>query len=276
MASWRISARGKTAALATTGILFIGFVDYLTGVEIRVFPLYFIPLVYASRTLGRRWALVLAVGAAVVWLASMYLGGHVYSHAYVWAVNFVTQGAAFVVVVQLVSSLNEAIARERAQGRVDTLTGLANRRSFDERAEALLALCRRDRLPVTIAILDLDNFKGVNDHHGHAQGDRLLHAVGEFCRETLRASDIAARLGGDEFAFLLPDTPAEGAERVLGKLHRRIAAEPPFSRFHVTASIGAVAYDQAPPDLASVLGVADRLMYDVKRECKNALRVATA
>ena len=129
-----------------------------------------------------------------------------------WAVAVVTTLA-----------LTEAHGRLNGQLRTDALTdpltGVANRRAWEAEAARSLARAVRSGQPLTIALLDLDDFKGVNDRHGHSAGDRLLRQVATHWASRLRASDLLGRHGGDEFVLCLPDTDAPGAAEVLGRLH---------------------------------------------------------
>lgn len=271
----QIESKPRAWALAVAGILLVGAIDYSTGVELRVFPLYFFPLVLAACNLGAAGGLLLALLASLVWLASMYFGGRQYSHSYVWPVNFLTQASAFVVVVLLVANLKKVLKREESLSRTDALTGLFNSRAFYEGSQALLAVCHRNRRAVTLAYVDLDNFKRANDTFGHLHGDNVLRQMAGILRDNLRSSDLAARLGGDEFAVLLPETGAEGAEIVLEKIRQALCRNPEFQKCGVTASIGAVTFPLAPLELEPVVKKADETMYKVKAQGKNRVLVET-
>lgn len=261
------------AAASLLGMLLVGYIDFATGIEIRLFPLYFLPLLLATWFFGRAGALTASAAAAMVWVISQYLSGRHYSHLYIWFFNFVTQGATFVTVSLLISWLHDNLRQERARSRTDQLTGLANSRSFYAQAEAILTLCHRNLRPVSLACLDLDNFKHANDTRGHEQGDALLRKVAEVLISSLRASDIPARIGGDEFVILLPDTAAADARTVLEKVRSRLEQTPQLRACSVTASIGAVSCAQAPMDIHALLKTADELMYGVKRAGKNHVRI---
>lgn len=261
------------AAASLLGMFLVGYIDFATGIEIRLFPLYFLPLLLATWFFGRAGALTASAAAAVVWVISQYLSGRHYSHLYIWFINFVTQGATFVTVSLLISWLHDNLRQERARSRTDQLTGLANSRSFYAQAEAILTLCHRNLRPVSLAYLDLDNFKHANDTRGHEQGDALLRKVAEVLISSLRASDIPARIGGDEFVILLPDTAAADARTVLEKVRSRLEQTPQLRACSITASIGAVSCAQAPTDIHALLKTADELMYGVKRAGKNHVRI---
>lgn len=118
-----------------------------------------------------------SIVASIVWVAANALAGRAYSHPYILSLNFVAQAVGFLTVSLLIAQLRDALARKRTLSRTDPLTGLMNNRAFHEQAEAALILCHRHRRPATVAFLDLDNFKHVNDTTGHQAGDDLLRMV---------------------------------------------------------------------------------------------------
>jgi diguanylate cyclase (GGDEF)-like protein/PAS domain S-box-containing protein len=148
----------------------------------------------------------------------------------------------------------------------DDLTGLINRRRFQEELERHLVQGRRYGLTGALLVLDLDGFKQVNDTHGHTAGDRVLCGVADALRSRLRESDIVARLGGDEFAVLLPrETPLE-AELVCRSLEQAIPAEvsvPGDGRIEV--SVGYAPFVQGVESVDDVLATADASMYAAKQ-----------
>ncbi|MBK8013346.1 MAG: GGDEF domain-containing protein [Deltaproteobacteria bacterium] len=119
-----------------------------------------------------------------------------------------------------------ALSAYRELAYRDHLTGLYNRRLFDERMAEELQRAQRAGGRLALAIIDLDNFKLVNDFAGHAVGDLLLREVGGLLRNAQRRCDVACRLGGDEFALIFPDTGRRGAERVIGRLRAELARKP--------------------------------------------------
>lgn len=259
--------------LSFFGIFVVGLVDYLTGIEIRVFPFYFLPLMFAARYLDKKEAIWFALLATITWLMCMLFGGREYSHLYIWFINFFTQGSAFILVTLLYSRINEALRREATYSRTDALTGLFNSRAFYEQAESVLRLCHRNNRPLTIAYIDLDNFKTANDTYGHAFGDEILCKVAELLRKSLRTSDIIARMGGDEFAVVLPETATAGAEKALEQFRAHLLQVPEITTCSITASIGVVSYLIVPTELELLIRSADTLMYRVKNSGKNRVIV---
>ena len=178
------------------------------------------------------------------------------------------------------AALREEIERLRGYESLayhDPLTGLRNRRFFDERLTEELARARREPgRPLSLLVLDIDDFKSVNDRHGHPAGDALLRWFGGFLRHELRDFDLRCRIGGDEFAILLPETPRDGAMAIVSRLQRRLAAENRRRRLPVSVSVGvATAADGAcrPNEL---LAAADAAMYRAKRARGRQSRVGVS
>ncbi len=163
------------------------------------------------------------------------------------------------------------------QALVDGLTGLANRRQLEEELDAELVRAERLGGPTALIFTDLDDFKTVNDRHGHPAGDAILCAFAELLRESIREIDVAGRFGGEEFMLMLPGTEAAGAanvaERIRAALEERVIVTPGGAAIRITASFGVAV---APPaaTAADLIAAADTALYDAKHAGKN--RVGTA
>jgi diguanylate cyclase (GGDEF)-like protein len=169
--------------------------------------------------------------------------------------------------IEEVEALQAAL---RQQATHDALTGLFNRRHLDDVLPAMWALARRNREPLAVAIVDLDRFKAVNDHHGHAAGDRLLSAFGTLLATGLRKSDVAVRWGGEEFCVLMPRTDAAGARRKVQALLRRwrahaIDAGSGVLLTGLSFSAGVADSDAVPASAQALLQQADALLLEAKR-----------
>lgn len=150
----------------------------------------------------------------------------------------------------------------------DVLTGVRNRGAFLTVAEELFVRGKVTGQPVAALMIDVDHFKAINDTHGHATGDAVLHAVAETCRAQLRGSDLLGRYGGDELVAFLPDTDLADALRVAQRVTEGIAATPIVTSSgvaDVTLSIG-VADGVSAADLTELLALADRGLYQAKHE----------
>jgi diguanylate cyclase (GGDEF)-like protein len=177
-----------------------------------------------------------------------------------------------IILMRLLRALDEARHEAHRLAGIDMMTGLLNRRRWAEQAERELQRARHAHSPLAVLLLDVDNFKQVNDRHGHAAGDLVLKAVAQVCTQTLRPGDVLARWGGEEFVALLPGTSPEGAlraaERVCAALAGR-SVSTGLARLHVTASIGVSDANDAGYDLYSLVGLADQAMYGAKKAGKN-------
>lgn len=161
---------------------------------------------------------------------------------------------------------------------LDALTGLANRRGFDQAMAMEVERSSRFKTPLTLCIMDLDNFKAVNDIHGHPCGDDVLKAVASILLTEMRMIDTAARIGGEEFALLLPGT---GQARALKLLERVQAVIQDFeiicgdARIIMTMSMGVASYrGKLTPDPVKLLAEADKALYRAKRAGKNRIETS--
>lgn len=170
-----------------------------------------------------------------------------------------------------------AAERYRHLAHHDTLTGLPNRRLLADRLDLALALARRTGNRVSLLLLDLDDFKSINDSLGHSAGDGVLNVIAQRLRGTVRETDTVARLGGDEFVLLLPEVAQDGdPARVAAKVLDAFAAPVAAGRreFTLGASIGIAVFPLHATDAESLLQQADIAMYDAKRAGGRCYRLA--
>jgi diguanylate cyclase (GGDEF)-like protein len=267
--------RAAVWTAAVCAIAAIAAVDYITGTEIRTFPLYYLPISAVAWHHGRLGAMLMASACAAAWLTSNRLAGMQYSANIIWVFNTTVQAASFATVGFLIATLRTVIARERALNRIDPLTSLLNGRAFYDDGQRLLSLCQRKGYPITVAYIDLDRFKQINDRLGHRAGDEVLREVGEIFLRRIRPSDLAARLGGDEFAMLLPATSMDEASTVLERLRLALSTAFESAPVAITGSIGAVTFEAASDNIEQLIHDADACMYAAKSEGGNRVRSAT-
>jgi diguanylate cyclase (GGDEF)-like protein len=255
----------------------VGIGDYITGADISFSAFYLLPVALAGSSGGRRVGLPIAVTTAVMWFAADFHGRpQPYETLLVPIWNAGVRFLVFVLVVALLDALKTSIAHERNLSREDSLSGLPNSRAFYEVAELERRRLARSGEPLTLAYLDIDDFKVVNDTLGHSAGDEVLRATAQTLQASVRDVDLVGRLGGDEFAILLPSTDADGASIVLGRLHEALQRDAARHGWPIGYSIGSVTYTAAPASVDLMVSRTDRLMYEVKRAGKNAVRSAVA
>lgn len=158
------------------------------------------------------------------------------------------------------------------QVHTDSLTGVANRRSFFERAEHEFAHSRRHGAPLSLIAVDVDHFKQINDEHGHPVGDLVLQGFVQCCLDQLRAQALCARTGGEEFCILLPGVPADAAQAIAERIRTAVAAaclSPEHPALRVTASFGVTGLGPADPHFGAVYSRADRALYTAKQQGRN-------
>ena len=166
------------------------------------------------------------------------------------------------------------------RARTDALTGLSNRRHFEEQMERLLDECDRYGGPVSLVVADIDHFKLVNDSYGHDTGDVVLQIVAKVFRDGVRTVDIVARYGGEEIACLLPQTDLQGAREFAERMRRTIESRPIPAKgreIPVTVSFGVATYGGDPPvPRAKLFSLADRALYRSKEQGRNRVSLHEA
>jgi GGDEF domain-containing protein len=191
--------------------------------------LYVWPVLWSTFFFGRRGAILIVACVAFAHVGTLLLLPAASSYPGRWLDVVVPITVVAIVVLKLVARNDQLLERLSAEARSDALTGLLNRRGFDERAVVELARARRERTPLAIVTFDIDYFKRINDEWGHDVGDRVLVRLGELLVEASRDIDVAARLGGEEFAVLLPGADAPDARGARQRRSPR-AAEPAGER----------------------------------------------
>lgn len=266
----------RTYIIGFTGIAVIAGLDFWTGHEISFSVFYLLPV----GLLAWRTSLGASVGAAVLsavlWYSADVLG-HDYSHPIIGVWNATARLVIFIFAALVLHRVRTLLELESTLARTDPQTGLYNLRAFTELLDRELSRSQRTGRAFTLAYLDLDRFKAVNDRFGHAAGDLVLREVGTKLATTLRGIDATARLGGDEFAILLSETDAVQGELALERIQKslsltlrsvRAAAE-----LGVTASIGAVVFSGGTATSDDLLGEADAIMYRTKHERPGSISV---
>lgn len=258
-------------------IVLIGYCDHETGAHISMMLLYALPILLAAWFCGKIGGIIVAVTATVSWLVVNVLHQPAGESDAILSWNAFTRFGIFALIAyaaSLQAQLLKSLEKEKLRASTDRLTGLLNKGAFRERVEEEMNRARRYGHPLSLAFIDLDDFKRVNDTQGHARGDRLLQDVSETIIHTIRKTDIVGRVGGDEFAVFFPEADGTQAQGAVEKLLKAFDIMTSQSGWQVTASIGVVTCVTVHETYDVLLGMAYRLMYEAKQKGKNAAEFA--
>lgn len=247
------------------------FVRSLVTTDVSLLIFYLIPVVLATWCISASWGIFIALVSISSWLASDMMILKRFSNPFIPVLNESLTFIGFLFVVFILSRLRRGMERERELATHDHLTGIFNRRAFYERAHAEIERSRRFDRPLSVAYIDLDNFKNINDLHGHSTGDRLLCLVALVIRTHIRSVDIFARIGGDEFVILFPETGRDVVQSVAEKVIDNLRTVMDVNRWQVTSSIGIVTFEKPPVNVDEILRLSDMVMYRAKREGKDRI-----
>lgn len=253
-------------------VLVLGLLDYLTGEEISFSIFYLLPVSLTAWYVDTNAGVLLGIASAAAWFIADMTTAQTYSNIAIPIWNAVVRLGFFLIVVFAIAVIKGAYTKEQDLARMDSLTGVVNTRYFYELAERELERAKRYGRPFSVAYMDLDNFKEVNDVYGHGTGDELLCFIAGTISDNVRRTDIVARLGGDEFILLLPESKDGDAGRVVEKLRALILEGMPQYGFPVTLSVGLLTYLAPPQSVEDMVREADTLMYSVKNTTKDAIR----
>ncbi len=265
----KISVRAAIAySVVMIALLAVG--DYVTGRDISLAPLYLIPVMLITWKTSATMGVAISIFASGLWAAVTLQEEGTAIAAYVlWEAAI--RLATTMLFVMLLSRLKDSLARVNLLARKDSLTDLANRGSFYELVNQEMLRCKRYGGAISIAFVDLDKFKALNDRSGHDVGDEALRVVAQTLRAQLRSTDLPARVGGDEFAVMLPGLDARGASQATQILQSRLLSAMEHRGWPITFSIGLATFTTALDSVDDMVKRADTLMYKMKREGKGGI-----
>jgi diguanylate cyclase (GGDEF)-like protein len=261
---------GPIALVVGFGLfILVVIADYVTTFELSLTPFYLFIVLLVTWNSGWKWGLGFSILSFAVQVALGLTTGHPYSEAIYFYIDNANRLISYLVAWRLISALKVQHEREKNSARRDYLTDLANQKGFYEALGVEMARHRRDNNPMSIAFLDCDNFKEVNDGLGHKEGDRLLKNLARTMSANLRKTDVVGRLGGDEFAIVLSKTDKDQAIHIIGKLRQELDAAMAQHNWPVTFSIGLGIFASVPESEDEMISFTDKLMYRVKSTGKN-------
>jgi diguanylate cyclase (GGDEF)-like protein len=252
-------------------VVSLGVIDYLTGSDPSFLIFYLVPIFLLTWFVGRWTGVMMSVASTIVWFIHDIIPKPSFWHPFITYENLTVKLSLFIIFTYLLSALKNALDREKEFGITDYLTKVANRRFFFDSANIEINKARRYKHPFTIAYLDIDSFKNVNDSFGHNTGDALLRLMADTIKNNVRVNDLIGRLGGDEFALLLPETGYEAAQVAIDRVQKSLLDVMQMNGLPVTCSIGVVTFASPPNSIDEMVKKTDELMYSVKNEGKNSI-----
>lgn len=262
--------------LTALEVLLIGFSDYAKGNYIpldiahyiSLDVLYCLPIIqaarisaiHATRRSDTQTSTLVGIAIALAWSsteAAIAWPGYPLN---AFLLNTFTRSVVFTVIGRVVTKLS----REREYARKDMLTSLANRVELVERLEAEQIRSERSGSPFSLLFIDVDQFKALNDTHGHHVGDEALKVLADILRESSRKVDVVSRFGGDEFVLLLPDTDEGSCDTLVKRIEASTDKEFQDRSWPISVSIGRITQTGRQQNMDWVLRAADENMYKVK------------
>ena len=264
-----LSSRTPTTiiCLSLFSLILTGALDYFTGAY-SVIIFYLAPVAMSTWFVSKRCGLLFCIFVLITRLVIDQANSfYSYSTLHYW--NLLVEFLFLVIMSLLFSSLRKTLDNESKLASIDPLTGAITRGTFFELAEVEINRSRRYQRPFSVAYIDLDNFKAINERFGHHVGDQLLITVVATIKENLRNYEILSRFGGDEFVILLPEADEEATLLFLAKIRVRLQQAMDAKNWPVGTSIGSVIYLTPPATVDEMVGKADELMYSAKQSSKS-------
>ena len=258
-------------ALSLALMALVGAIDYYTGHDLALSLFYLLPVSVAAARVNPAAGVAVAILSAVIWTTTNKLAGKPYSYAFIFYWNMTIRAVLFTVCSLLMSQFRKAFEIEKEFARNDTLTNVPNRKAFYERMNQEIHRMRRYKRPLTIAYVDCDRFKQINDEFGHQVGDTALRLIASSLKQSIRAIDMVARIGGDEFIILLPETDNTQAQVVLSRVRDKACEIMQGKNWPVNLSIGAATFAGPLDSIDEMIKRADSLMYVSKKGRKGSI-----
>lgn len=249
--------------------MLITILNYNTGRNFEVDFFYLIPLGMVTWFTNLEWGISTAVLVTVLLFVVDSITGKISGSWVMDGWNALFEFAFFLTFVSLLTILKRKVKELEELASEDSLTKVANRRAFYRAAQTEMNRSQRFGLLFSIAYIDIDNFKRINDTNGHTVGDGLLRDVASTFLQNIRNIDMVARIGGDEFAILFPHTDAEEVKFAVEKIQKHLNELAASHQWQITFSIGVMTFSQPPASVEEMIGLTDGVMYSVKKKGKN-------
>lgn len=241
----------------------------LSGGNLLVETLFFLPIVLAGWYGSRYAGFFLALASIFAWAVSTTSDVDSVVSIWFFVANLCLHLVAYVALAVMMTNFRSVHGVEMIAADRDHLTGLLSTRGFYDRLADETRRGSRYPRTFSLAYIDVDYFKFINDSRGHGVGDMLLVEVAKTLLASLRATDVIARMGGDEFACMMPETDAKDARHVFSGVIQGLSAS--MRRYHwpVSFSVGMVTFETPPASVVEAIKITDDLMYHVKKSGKN-------
>lgn len=254
-------------ALPLVGVL--GAVDYLADPYLSFLIFYLVPISFAVWLVGPSGGLFILLASISAWIIDDILSSGSYVHPIVPYWNITLKALFCGAFIFILNALKQALLLAEHLSRIDSLTGAFNRRHFFELAGMEFNRSQRYKHPLSVAYVDIDDFKAVNDSLGHKSGDNLLVSTVRIIKGRIRLNDAIARFGGDEFVLLFPETDYTSAQTAVDRIRKELSLIMRDDGKPVTFSMGVVTCADATGSAEETIRAADSLMYLAKKSGKN-------
>lgn len=250
----------------------LGWADYKVDPGLSFLIVYISPIFIITWFGGFYIGVLGSIASAMIWFFDDKAASLYFSQPLIPYWNLTIKFVFFIILVYIVTRFKKALDRESQFARIDSLTGLANRRYFFDYTEIELNRARRNKKPFSVAYFDVDDFKRVNDSLGHNVGDKLLALTGKVLNDSIRSTDFATRMGGDEFVVFLSETDEPAALNVIKRINSKLITSGREHKMSISFSFGLVTFVAVPSSMDEVIKACDTVMYSAKKEGKNLIK----